>query len=83
MQEWSYANLIWHQDSPSQHFQWSRQPHDIDDRIREVSYLLELVNSFTPQIGCEHPLEAYLAHFGNDFDIQGQIEEVNVLLVSI
>lgn len=64
-------------------FNLSSQPHDIDDGLGEVSYMHELVEDFALQIGCEDPLEACLAHFRSDFDINGHIEKVNAWLGSI
>ena len=63
-------------------FNVSKQPPDDDDGVLEISYIHELVENHLPQLKLEDPLEACLAHFGSDFDVNGHIEEVNALLDS-
>ncbi|KAJ8629808.1 hypothetical protein MRB53_023131 [Persea americana] len=56
-------------------FNVSKQPTDEDDGVFEVSYINELVENHLPHFKLEDPLEACLAHFGSDFDVDGHIEE--------
>ena len=64
-------------------FNIGKQPRDESDyEICEVSYLEELIESVGSQLVCEDPLEACLAHFGGNIDVENSIKEVNALLDS-
>eukprot|EP00268_Persea_americana_P007095 TRINITY_DN12609_c0_g1_i10.p1 TRINITY_DN12609_c0_g1~~TRINITY_DN12609_c0_g1_i10.p1 ORF type:complete len:354 (-),score=46.75 TRINITY_DN12609_c0_g1_i10:2790-3851(-) len=63
-------------------FNVNKQPPEDDDGVLEISYIHKLVENHLPQLKLEDPLEACLAHFGSDFDVDGHIEEVNALLDS-
>ena len=61
-------------------FQASQQPHEREECLL-VDVVDEIVEEALPSILVEDPLEACLAHFGfENFDIDGSVEEVNVLL---
>ena len=58
-------------------FNVRKQPPDKDDGVFEVNYIHELAENHMLQLNFKDPLEAFLAHFGTDFDIDGHIENVN------
>ena len=61
-------------------FQASQQPHEREECVL-VDVVDEIVEEALPSILVEDPLKACLAHFGfENFDIDGSVEEVNVLL---
>jgi len=63
-------------------FHTSSQPHVVDDN--EKVNIIDISISHTFEESCyEDPLEKCLAHFGQNFDIDKSIEEVNALLDSV
>ncbi|XP_058216596.1 uncharacterized protein LOC131327445 [Rhododendron vialii] len=60
-------------------FNTSKQPLD-EDEVSAVCMIDTLVENTFVQSSFEDPLEACLAHFGCEFDIDESIEQVNALL---